>query len=336
MTAERTTACRSTAYILPIKLDDPEREAELGSYLDWLAQVSELIVVDGSAASAFARHESGWPSVRLVAPDPALRTTNGKVWGVLTGLALTACEKVIVADDDVRYEPATLERMAGLLDTADIVRPQNYFSPAPWHAQWDSARSLVNRVTGGDWPGTLGLRRSALPHGYDGNCLFENLEMVRTVVANGGRELIARDLFVRRLPPSTAHFLSQRVRQAYDEWARPVRFASQLALLPLLALAATRYRALLPVLAGASIALAEAGRRRWSASRYFSPMVSLMAPLWLCERAVCAWLAFGMRFVRGGAIYHGMVIARPATPLGELRTLVQPEPIPVAAKGGKL
>ena len=314
-----TPGSRTLGYVLPIKLDDPAGEAELGSYLRWLDRQTELIVVDGSAGPAFERHADSWAGINLIAPDPALRTTNGKVWGVLTGLAFATCEKVIVADDDVRYDAAGLERMNELLDGVEVVRPQNYFAPAPWHAQWDGARSLLNRISGGDWPGTLGVRRSALPRGYDGDCLFENLELVRTVVANGGREIVAGDVFVRRLPPSTVHFASQRVRQAYDEWARPGRFALQLALLPLAAYAATRNRALLVLLATGSMALAEAGRRRSGARRYFSPAASLMAPMWLSERAICAWLALGMRLVNGGAIYHGTTISRPATPLRELR-----------------
>ena len=306
-------------YILPLKLDDPAREVELGEYLQWLRERSELIVVDGSPSEAFERHSVRWPGVIHLAPDPAKRATNGKVWGVITGLAVARHCKVIVADDDVRYDSESLSRIARLLDNADIVRPQNYFHPAPWHALWDSARSLINRLTGGDWPGTLGVRRSALPDGYDGNCLFENLEMVRTVLASGGRELVARDLYVRRLPPSTRHFLSQRVRQAYDEWARPSRFLVQLCLLPVLVAGLIRYRLLLAGLFGASIACAEAGRRREGAHKYFSPATSLMAPLWLVERATCSWLALGLRLLCGGVRYHGTVIIRPATPMVELR-----------------
>jgi hypothetical protein len=50
--------------------------------------------------------------------------------------------------------------------------------------------------------------------------------------AVGWREAVPLDLFVVRRPPQTAHFASQRVRQAYDEWARPRRLATQLAILP--------------------------------------------------------------------------------------------------------
>src|SRR5918912_708810 len=84
------------------------------------------------------------------------------------------------------------------LDSADVVRPQNYFDPFPWHACLDTARSLLNRISGGDWPGTLGVRRSRLlaTHGYDGKVLFENLELVRTVKAAGGVEAVPPGFFV--------------------------------------------------------------------------------------------------------------------------------------------
>ena len=67
-----------------------------------------------------------------------------------------------------------------------------------------------------------------------GAVLFENLELVRTIEAVGGRSVSAPDLFVRRLPPETPHFWRQRVRQAYDEFARPPRLIAALSILPLL------------------------------------------------------------------------------------------------------
>ncbi len=117
--------------------------------------------------------------------------------------------------------------MARLLAEADLVRPQNYFDPLPWHARWDTARILCNRAFGSDFPGTLGVRSSFLRSigGYDGDVLFENLELIRTVTAAGGRVIDAPDLFVRRRPPTVARFLEQRPRQAYDDWAQPLRFA---------------------------------------------------------------------------------------------------------------
>ena len=102
----------------------------------------------------------------------------------------------------MRYDERTLAAVVAALETADVVRPQNYFEPLPWHACWDTGRMLLNRVTGGDWPGTLGVRRSALvaTGGYDGRAMFENLELVRTIVAAGGREATLFDVFVREAP----------------------------------------------------------------------------------------------------------------------------------------
>jgi hypothetical protein len=319
-------------YILPIRLAAPaEDPPELASYLDWLAERLEVIVVDGSPEDVFAANETLWNQVLHVAPDPALRQLNGKVWGVLTGLSLASHERVVIADDDVRYDSAGLEKMVALLGEYDVVRPQNYFEPAPWHALVDSGRTLLNRMTGGDWPGTLGVRRSALPGGrYSGDCLFENLELLRTVLASGGREHVALDLYVRRVPPSTRHFFSQRIRQAYDEFARPGRLLFQLSWLPLqLVLLRRSPRLLLMTWLGVQ-ALAEAGRRRADGRKYFPFLAALAAPLWVLERSLCAWLAVASRLRYGGVRYGGGVLKKAASSEAELRrSLLLREPVAV-------
>ncbi|HEY2896066.1 MAG TPA: glycosyltransferase family 2 protein, partial [Gemmatimonadaceae bacterium] len=224
------------SYILPIKSEAPNTSPELRDYIAWIAARAEAIVVDGSEPAIFAAHEREWGAgVRHVAPAPDLISPMGKVGGVLTGLRLASHEHVIIADDDVRYDEQSLAQTIAALATADVVRPQNYFEPLPWHARWDSGRMLLNRLTGGDWPGTLGVRRSRLQatNGYDGSVMFENLELVRTVLASGGRERVLYGAYVLRRPSTAMHFWSQRVRQAYDEIARPSRMIFQLVVLPL-------------------------------------------------------------------------------------------------------
>src|SRR5690606_15137159 len=231
--------------------------------------------------------------------------------GVLTGIQLASCASIVIADDDVRYDAAALLDVQRHLEQADLVRPQNHFQPMPWHACLDSARILINRASGGDWPGTFGLRRAALlrTHGYDGNVLFENLELVRTITAGGGRELRPLDLFVVRLPPVQAHFWSQRVRQAYDEFARPSRLLFWLGLLPAGILLTLTFGAWVPVvLGGVSVAVAEVGRRIGHGRRVFPFRASLVAPLWVLERALCAWIAVAARVVLGGVPYSGRVL----------------------------
>ncbi len=305
-------------YILPIRRfqlgDDLD---ELTHYLKWLANQVDVIVVDGSAPTIFAIHHARWSSsVTHIPPDADIQCINGKVRGVLTGLRRATHEHVVIADDDVRYDALSLTRLVALLDQAHVVRPQNYFDPLPWHARWDTGRTLLNRMTGGDWPGTLGVRLSILKAtgGYDGNVLFENLELVRTIRAAGGEERLALDLFVQRRPPSGRHFWSQRIRQAYDEFARPVRLAASLAILPL-ALILTRFKKwrTLIVAFATLIGFAEMGRRRARGQSVFPFTASLLAPLWVMERAICIWLALGMRLLLGGVSTYGTVMRHAAT-----------------------
>jgi hypothetical protein len=315
-------------YILPIKTAVAQCAGELTTYIHWLAQRGETIVVDGSAPPVFAQHAAAWGDcVRHVAPAADLATPMGKVGGVLTGVQLASHEHLIIADDDVRYGESALRHVVDALETSHVVRPQNYFSPSPWHARWDTGRMLLNRMTGGDWPGTLGVRRSVLrgTGGYDGRAMFENLELVRTVLAAGGTEAVLLDVFVARRPSTTRHFWSQRVRQAYDELARPERLAVQLTVLPLavLAMVTVGWSALV-VGAVMIAAVAEVGRRRAGGTAVFPPSASLCAPAWVAERAVCSWLAIAARLVLGGVPYRGTVLRHAATPMRVLRARFAP------------
>lgn len=228
-------------YVLPLRWADDRDLPDLVAYLGRLVAWLPVTVVDGSDADLFAAHDRAFPpAVRHVHPDPR-PGRNGKVAGVVTGLRLARADRVVLADDDVRYDRPTLEAVLDRLADADVVRPQNVFDPLPWHARWDTARMLVNRTVGGDYPGTVALRRSALgPEGYDGDVLFENLELLRTARARGGVVRRADDLYVTRRPPTTRHFLDQRPRQAYDSLAQPGRYAAELAVLPAVVLAARR------------------------------------------------------------------------------------------------
>jgi hypothetical protein len=156
--------------------------------------------------------------------------------------------------------------------------------------------------------------------GYDGDVMFENLELMRTVVAAGGCTIAPLDLYVRRLPPETAHFVGQRVRQAYDEFALPARLALWLAIVPAVGMAvATRSTRALTAGAGVSIGVAELGRRRAGGTRVFPAYTSLFAPAWLLERGLCSWVAVAQRLTRGGVAYRDGVLEKAATPVKELQ-----------------
>jgi hypothetical protein len=265
-----------------------------------------------------------WGSFAMhIPPADELRCANGKVHGVLTGLQWVDTPLLVIADDDVRYTIDGLRRCLEQFDLegADLIRPQNYFEPLPWHARWDTARILLNRATGGDFPGTLLVRTEVLraAGGYDGDVLFENLELMRTIERNGGTCVSRPDLHVRRIPPTTEHFMGQRVRQAYDEFARPHRMLVALTLLPALVslLVHRRFRAL-SIAAIGVMSLAETGRRRAGGRAWLPATSSLLAPLWLMERAVCAWCAVGLR-ITGGVRYGSGKLVHAAVPRRAVR-----------------
>lgn len=310
----------SLSYVLPLRWDDSSGDTDLTAYLREIAPAVRLIIVDGSEERIFEVHASLWDNVATVVRPMSWGGANGKVAGVMTGIFLATTDRVIIADDDVRYTRDSLAAVGEALVSADVVRPQNYFLDLPWHSRWDTARSLINRAFRSDFPGTLGVRRSVLlaAGGYSGEVLFENLELIRTILSVGGSERRLDDLFVGRVSPSSSHFISQRARQAYDSWAQPTRFALELALLPFIVLIA-RHRFWLMGLFVTSIGIAEVGRRRHKGTEVFGPSSSFWAPVWVVERAFCSWVAVGAR-LRGGAYYRGVRIPQAAHSLAYLLT----------------
>lgn len=315
------TARLAAEYVLPIRWSEhrPDDALELTDYLAGLAEHVDVTVVDGSPDHIFAAHHALWGDlVRHVKPDGP-GTLNGKVAGVMTGIRASRHRAVILADDDVRYDLAGVERMVAALRNADLVRPQNYFMSLPWHARWDTARSLLNRAVASDYPGTMGVNRDLVVDlgGYSGDVLFENLELIRTIRAAHGRERRLDDLFVARMPPTASHFARQRVRQAYDDFAQPARLAVELALLPLL-MWGVRRPSRLASIATVAMALAEFGRQRAGGTQVFPATSALWAPAWVLERAICVWLAIGSRML-GGAKYRNVRLKTAAHSTGALR-----------------
>jgi hypothetical protein len=310
------------SYVLPIKWEGEDGLDELTAYLASIAVQVDLIIVDGSSTVSFNHHNTLWSRYgRHLAPDSHLDFINGKVNGVLTGLCLAAHNQVVIADDDVRYELDQLGFLESLLEDVQLVVPQNYFSPNPWHGQWDTSRTLLNRAFHHDYPGTLAIQRDFINHlgGYDGDVMFENLELIRTVQAANGRIRFCDDLYVKRLPPTDQHFWSQRVRQAFDDNAQPLRLTFFLLLLPGLIASACLSPVFPVVLLAISILVAELGRRKHDGQQVFAIICSLYAPCWLLERGICTWLALFQRLAQGGIKYNGRIMKIAANPVWKLK-----------------
>ncbi|WP_240675627.1 glycosyltransferase [Cellulomonas endophytica] len=318
--------------MLPLRWHDDAALAGLTDHLARLTRWLDVTVVDGSPPDRHAAHAAAWAplvagaGLRHLVPEP-WPGGNGKVAGVMTGVRHARHDRVVVGDDDVRHDRATLARVVDLLGTADAVRPQNVLDPLPWHVWWDTGRTLLNRGLGHDFPGTLGVRRGTLlaAGGYRGDVLFENLELLRTVRAAGGTVVDADDVLVVRRPPTARHFLGQRRRQAYDSLAQPGRLAAELAVLPSLVAASRLPGRRRPAALGGALAavllVAERGRRRAGGRAAFPVRTTLAAPLWLLERAVLVWTVPLAR-LRGGVPYAGGRLVHAATPLRRLRAAV--------------
>ncbi|HEX8722950.1 MAG TPA: glycosyltransferase [Pyrinomonadaceae bacterium] len=169
-------------YLLTIRRVryDAREAGRFGDYFRTLAAAGcEVLVVDGSPREVFDAHGEAWRGACSHAPvDPQYKYLNGKVNGIHTGVGLAAHERIILADDDIRYTPDDVRRMCRLLGSFEMVRPQNYLSPLPVWARTEGARMLINRawIAEGDYPGTLGVRRGAMRRvgHYDGDVLFDN------------------------------------------------------------------------------------------------------------------------------------------------------------------
>jgi len=296
-------------------------------YLRRLSGYLNVIVVDGSPSEIYEHHAGLWSAhLTHIPPDPSLTFMNGKVNGVTTGVRCAETDVIIVADDDIRMDGSAIERMVDALQDHDVVIAQSYFDPTPWHAQWDEARILLNRAFGVHFPAALGLRRSLFIEigGYDGNVLFENLELIRSMRFAGGRITQPNDLFVRHLAPERGAFWSQRVRQAYDDFTLPARMTLWLSVGPTILIALRRKRFGWVLAGGIAVTLvAEVGRRRGGGSRVYPATAPLFAVPWLAERAVCSWGAVWYRMVKGGVPYRDGVIKRAATPPKELRLRIR-------------
>jgi hypothetical protein len=314
-------ALSSLTYVLPIRCcADTPPDTELAAYLRRLTQWVRVVVADGSPPEVFEGHARLWGPNVCHLPVTSV-TLNGKVAGVCDGVAAAGTPHIVIADDDVRYDDKALLEIVGLLSSYDAVIPQNYFDPSPWHARWDTGRTLLNRAFGSDFAGTIAVRREAFMavRGYCGAVLFENLELIRSLTSRGYAVHDAPGVFVPRRPPTASHFLNQRLRQAYDSRAQPGRWLVELAILPLAVLAGRVRPTALGVGVLATVAAAEAGRCKRGGDRVWSPTAALWSPLWAAERAATSWLAL-FAALRGGVRYSGGRLRTAAHSTSVLRT----------------
>jgi hypothetical protein len=280
----------------------------------------EVLVIDGSPPLVFEQHGEKWRSlVRHEPVDRSFGYLNDKVNGIHTGVNLATTEKIILADDDIRYSAGEIGEVCDLLDNFEVVRPQNFLSPLPWWARMEAARMLINRATlrTGDYPGTCAFRSETMLRvgHYDGDVLFDNEEIIRHFARAGATISYAIDLFVRKRPPTLRKWIEQRPRQAYEDFGLRSKTALFLSV-PILAGwigFALGLKSLLLYFADIFViafALAAAGRVRGAAARYFPLPVCFFAPLWIMERTASTYWALYWHFAHGGYPFGDKILSK--------------------------
>jgi hypothetical protein len=310
-------------YLLPIRRAafSADETRELANYFCRLNDAGcDVLVVDGSPADVFDQHDEAWNSFcRHERVDRSHGFLNDKVNGIHTGVRLANTEKIILADDDMRYASTEIDRVSELLEKFEVVRPQNFLMPLPWWARMEAARMLINRATlrTADYPGTCAFLREAMLRvgPYDGDVLFDNEEIIRHFAREGATVNYATNLFVRKRPPTLRKWMEQRPRQAYEDFALRVKtglfFSVPVLGLGMAALFGwTGFAAWIGLVAGAGIALAIAGRLRGAAREYFPLSVCLFAPLWILERSASSYWALYWYFVYGGYPFGDKILSK--------------------------
>lgn len=277
---------------------------DLATYLSTLGVADcDVVILDPSPRLQFERNRRTlrWVGRHLAVP-PEHRAGSG-IDAVRAAAASAACEKVIVAADDIRYTAEAVGQLCELLEKHEVVEPQDYLDPMPWWGGIDAGRILIHRgiEPQPDHGTTFGFRRSALRALRALAPATSAEAQVRRLAAVGAEVYPATDVFVRRDPGALGEWLSARPRLAGDDFELPVKTAFFFALVPLLVLLAVAGGLQLAggyagVIAIASMALAVRGRV--GASTFFPLRACLFAPLWVLERSLSVYWAL-LRKLRG-------------------------------------
>ena len=209
---------------------------------------------------------------------------------------VATCDKVIVADERVRYSVDALREISALLDGHEVVEPQDYFDPLPWWGGFDAGRMLMHRGIEPlpDHGATFGFRRAVLRGLRAIDAGASAGDPPRRLASQGAEVFSALEVFVRRIPPLLGEWIRQRPRHADKDFSLPLKSAMFFGVLPvglILALVggmrlAACYAATISL---ASLALAIRGRA--GAAQFFPWRACLYAPLSVFERSISVYWA---------------------------------------------
>jgi hypothetical protein len=297
---------RRCTYV--VALSPSTRSFDLRPFAEYLSNLTvagcEVIVLDATDDAEEHRRVFRWVARHLVVQEPldVVRASAG----------VASCEKIIIADANVRYDIADLTELCAMLDAHEVVEAQDYLEPLPWWGGIDTGRMLVHRGIDAhrDRGATFGFRRAIL-RGLRGFDATSSADPVRALALHGAEVVSAPELFVRRCPPQLGDWLRERPREAVVDFDIPAKAAFFFALIPMAVLLALmgggRFAAgYTGAVAFASIVLAVRGRT--GAGAFFPLRACLFAPLWVLERSVSVYWAL-LRKMRGSAVEEPAAVA---------------------------
>ncbi len=253
---------------------------ELAAYLSHLAVSDiEVLIVDACSSSALDCHRRvlRWVGRYVIARPRHL--TARSIDPIRVASDLASSDKVIFAYAHIRYTDEAITALCHLLESHEVVEPQDYFDPLPWWSGIDAGRLLIHRGIGP-------LRRTPSTFGFQKKAV-RGLRSIDTEV------FAADQIFVRRVPPSLAEWVRDRGSR-YADIDAPPNAAFFFVLLPIaLALAFIGGASFAGGYAGAIAfaAVALAVRGRVGAAAFFPWRACLYAPLWILERSVSVYMA---------------------------------------------
>jgi hypothetical protein len=278
---------------------------ELANYLSTIGTAGcEVIVFDCSPRLQFDlnRRVLRWVS-RHVAIRREHCSRGGTIDPIRAAALVAGCEKVVVADEGVRYTEESIARVCELLDRHEVVEPQDYLDPLPWWNGVEAGRILMHRAIDPqpDHGATFGFRRSivhTLPALGSGDIPGDQ---VRRLAAAGAEVYAPANVFVRRESTKLREWLAARPRAAADDFSLPTKNVFFFSLLPILAILTILGSGRLAASYAGVIAFASVGlaiRGRFGATAFFPLSASLFAPVWVFERSVSVYWALA-RKLRG-------------------------------------
>ena len=308
-----TKSDRRCTYV--VALSPAAGSSDLRPFAEYLSTLDvagcEVVVLDASDEVDEHRCVLRWVARHVAVHEP--------VDLVRAAAQVASCEKVIIADDTVRYNVADLTELCALLDAHEVVEAQDYLEPMPWWSGIDAGRMLVHRGIDPhpDRGATFGFRRSIL-RGLRGFDAAGSTDPVRVLALHGAEVVSAPELFVRRCPPQLGEWLRERPREAGLDFDVPAKSAFFFALIPMAILLTLMGGGRLAIgytgaVAFASIVLAIRGRM--GAGAFFPLRACLFAPLWVVERSVSVYWALLLRM-------RGTVAEQPAAIAAQSSTKV--------------